>query len=102
MKAKKDSLIERKLDWNLLLEDFHPALRAVCEVLDDAAYRPDGYGPRNWQHGDAEFCYHLRAAIGRHRDALHEGQTHDEKSGKPHRAHIVCGELMLMMLQGEL
>lgn len=96
-RGKKDSLINRKLDWSLLLHDLRHELKLVAEVLHFAAYdKENPYGPRNWLGGGPEFIYELKNAIERHRTAISEGEYLDPESGKPHRAHIICSELFLL------
>ena len=95
--GKKDSLVNRKLDWSLLLTDLRLPLKLVAEVLHFAAYdKPKPYGPRNWLGGGEEFIYELKNAIERHNTAILEGEYLDPESGKPHRSHIICSQLFLL------
>lgn len=103
MSGKKDSLINRKLDWSLLLHDLRGELKLVAEVLHFAAYdKVPVYGPRNWMGGGEDFVYELHNAIERHRTAILEGQYLDPDTGKPHRAHIIASELFLLHFEEQV
>lgn len=92
-----------KPNWFLLMsaQGCAAALAGVVRVLSFAVRSKEsggkGYTPHSWrQVPQAKERY--EAALYRHLNALHSGETHDPESGESHWSHISCNALFLAEL----
>lgn len=82
--------------FDLLMDGMPHALLDVTKVLTWAV-EVKHYVPHSWQKvPEAKRRY--RAAMQRHENKIALGETNDDESGLPHRAHIACNALFLAEL----
>lgn len=80
-----------KGDPSLLQKDMAPALYLVQRVLDYGLIK---YSRGSWQKVEWD---RWDAAQRRHQQAIDLGEELDEESGLPHRAHIIAGQIIMLM-----
>lgn len=94
-----------KPNWFLLMSRLGcaKALAGVVRVLSFAVAPPPagkGYTPHSWrQVPEAKERY--EAALYRHLNKIHMGETHDDESGESHWYHIGANALFLAELHNE-
>lgn len=79
-----------KLLPSLLFSGMPRALLMIVAVL---TYGAQKYAAHSWKNVSPD---RYEDALKRHMMALDAGETYDEETGLPHRAHIACNALFLL------